>query len=411
MTGPALAPDALALMRHDMRSGRRVGLAVSGGSDSTALLVLAIEALGPEPLVVLSFDHRLREGSAAELGRVADFCAGRGIAHRTLIWTEGAGPGNLADAARRARYEAVARAARLDGCETVALGHTRDDQAETVLMGLARNAGLEGLCGMRPSFRQGGIRFLRPILHESRATLRRMLVENGIGWSDDPTNADPAYLRTRARTALAALGDLGIDAASLAGAAERLADTRNAIARLLSDWAMLNTRQEGGDLLIDTDALATLAPDMQRRVMGSAILWLNGATYAPRAPALLRLAQAGDGTLAGVRVLADRGALRLTRELAAVGPDRPWGQVWDGRWRISGPGGAGMRIGALGAAGLRDCPGWRETGMPRATLMASPALRDDRGGLIAAPLAGWPNGFTARLAAPRDHFPRWMIRD
>ena len=175
MTATGFDPRVLQWLRDLALSGRGLGVAVSGGGDTMALLVMLL-ALEPRPVLhVATVDHGLRVASRSEAEGVAAFCAARGIAHATLRWDDWDQSGNLQDAARRARYRLLSARARGLRIADVALGHTGDDNAETFLMGLARGAGLDGLSGMRRRFVRGGVTFHRPLLDMRRDALRDML--------------------------------------------------------------------------------------------------------------------------------------------------------------------------------------------------------------------------------------------
>jgi tRNA(Ile)-lysidine synthase len=379
-----------------------LGVAVSGGSDSLALLHILDDwrEEGGPALRVATVDHGLRPEAGAEAAQVARVCAGLGIGHDSLRWDGQGARGNLPDAARRARYRLLAGWARRQGIADVAIGHTADDVAETFLMRLARGAGVDGLAAMRARWCAEGVTFHRPMLMLGRDDLRDMLRTRGVAWADDPTNDDPAYDRTRARAALATLGPLGLDAGTLAAAAGRLREARVALGVCARRAAQEIAREEGGDLLWRRDGFDALPDETARRLLLGGIAWMTGQDYPPRGAAgvaFLDAARAGRRmNLQGCVLSAGRDHLRLSREYRAVaGLRAPAGAVWDGRWRAKGgPGRA--TVAALGPAGLRACPDWRAGGLPHRSALASPGLwRGDT--LVAAPLAGWPNGWRLDL--------------
>ncbi|MFN4202512.1 MAG: tRNA lysidine(34) synthetase TilS [Tabrizicola sp.] len=381
------------LIREGLPQGEAVGIALSGGGDSTALLHLALRAgLTVEAVTV---DHRLRPESAAEAQKVAAACAALGVRHEIRVWQHGVVPGNLMDAARRARMGLIAGWAAARGIRTVALGHTSDDQAETVLMGLARAAGLAGLSGMRPVWQEAGVEFRRPLLAAGRAELRDWLRAEGIGWIDDPTNENDRFARTRARRALAALAPLGITASRLAEVAGHLARVQEALAAQIASVARRDVDERAGALRLDARLWSEPA-EVQRNVVIAGLKWLSPSDYAPRASETARIGRAlaagGDATLAGCRARAGW----LMREPRAVGGPVPVGELWDGRWRVEGPDG---EVRALGAEGLRQVSDWRATGLPREVLQVTPGVwQGDR--LLAAPLAGCGEGWQAKLDRP-----------
>ena len=371
-----------------------LGLAVSGGGDSIALLHLAVEAGIARRAVTV--DHGLREGSAAEAARAGRICAGLGVAHDILRWQGWDGRGNLQDQARRARYRLMADWARGHGLDAVALGHTRDDVAETFLMRLARGAGVDGLAAMQAVRRAEGMLWLRPLLGIGRDELRAELRRRGADWIEDPSNENPAFDRVRIRRAQAVLADLGLGFDRLAGVAGHLAQVREALDRQLADLAPRLAREDRGDVVL-APAAFDQPPEILRRLLVAALRWVASADHGPRGPALAQATvalRAGRGvTLAGCRMLPRREGLRICREWQAVRDlAAPADGLWDGRWRFAGGAGAGLEIRALGEVGLALCPDWRATGLPRPGLLASPALWEGAR-LVSAPLAGRAEGW------------------
>lgn len=383
------------LIRDRLPAGETIGIALSGGGDSTALLHLCLAAgLRVEAVTV---DHRLRPESAAEAAAVAAACAGLAVPHSVRVWDHAEIAGNLMDAARRARMGLILDWARGRGVRHVALGHTRDDQAETLLMGLARQAGIAGLSGMRRSWVEGGVTVHRPLLEAGREELRAWLRARGIGWADDPTNEDARFTRTRARQALAALAPLGVTAEGLAGVVGHLAEAQAALVVQVQQAARRHVTPAAGALRFGA-GLAAEPSEVRRQLVARAIGWLSQEPYLPRADDLARFTEAlsagRDATLAGCRTRQGW----LLREARAMGRDAQVGERWDRRWRVEGPPGT---VRALGAGGLRQCPDWRATGLPRAVLEVTPGVWQGEA-LVSAPLAGWENGWSARLDAP-DH--------
>jgi tRNA(Ile)-lysidine synthase len=360
-----------------------LALAVSGGGDSMALLHLAAP-LRPR---VVTVDHGLRPEAAAEAVLVADTCKTLGLEHQTLHW-HWDGKGNLQDAARRGRRTLIAGWARGAGVQAVALGHTRDDVAETFLMRLARGAGVDGLAAMSPQWTEGGITWLRPLLTMGRAELRSYLTAQGAQWVEDPSNDNPRFDRVRVRKAMQGLGGLGLTTERLAEVAGHLGQARQALERATNAAAGCLTVQ-GNAVLIDLARLAAEEPEVQRRLILRVIAFIGPQGYGPRGAALqsllARVLSGKPAMLAGCRFQPGKPGLWAFREARAVAATIcPAGDWWDGHWRIDGPPGAQTR--ALGT-GITLCPTWRDTGLPRAALLASPSLWLD-GRLIAAPHAG-----------------------
>ncbi len=213
---PPFAEPTLRFDHHFQNDGlpvppdRHVLIAVSGGGDSVALLHLLSDWGNRSGcrLSVATVDHGLRDGSADEAAFVADICRSLALPHRTLMWRRETTCGRSSSAARGARYRLLHGEACRIGATCIALGHTRDDQAETITMRATRSGGTGGLAGMavRTGLLQGGRRvdLFRPLLHISRRRLRAYLAANGHRWRDDPTNDDTAFERVRIRRRLEA---------------------------------------------------------------------------------------------------------------------------------------------------------------------------------------------------------------
>lgn len=388
----------------------RIGVAVSGGIDSMALLHLfaRLQKQHGGSLHAVTIDHRLRPEAADEARFVARYCASLNVPHETLVWDHGAIEGNLQDQARRARYRLIGDWARANGIGDIVLGHTADDQAETFLMGLAREAGLDGLSGMRRFWSEGGIRWARPYLATRRKDLRTYLGRHGIDWVEDPSNDDERFHRVKARRVLAALAPLGISPEGLAVAASNLAMARSDLVQLAIQTAKSLARTSAGEVVFDLARWNRAGPDTRRRLLIAAMRWVSSASYAPRADQIARLEAAiqdgRDATLAGCKVRVRETEFRVCREPRAVaGLVTPTDALWDNRWRLAGPHDPALRIRALGADGLRACTDWRDSGPSRAALVVTPAIwRGET--LVAGPLAGKANGWAAEIvkAFPQD---------
>ena len=381
-----------------------VGVAVSGGGDSVALLLL-LQETGARPLAAVTVDHRLRPEAAAEAEAVAALCAARGIPHDTLAWDEPARPGNLQDRAREARLRLVAAWALGRGIGAVALGHTLDDQAETFLLRLARGSGVDGLSGMAPVRQAEGLAWIRPLLGVRRAALRDWLAARGVGWAEDPGNADPRFERVRARAALPLLAPLGLGPERLAATAAAMARARAALEAATAGLAARAlVAGPAGDLTLHPAALAGEPEEIRLRLLAGALTWVSGARYRPRLARLeaalgaIASGRVGHGlTLHGCVLRTRAGRVTIRREPARVAPPSPLAVGrWDGRWQLEGaaPAGEALAIGALGSAGLAalgECP----PGLAREALLTTPAVW--RGPtLVAAPVARPEPGYVFR---------------
>lgn len=210
MAGPSpeVAAVRLAVRRALEDLGPRehdVLVACSGGSDSLALAGAARFVAGRLGVTcgLVTVDHQLQPGSADRALRVAGWARSVGFDPVIAVPVDVDGrSGGPEAAAREARYEALRKAARDCGVTTVLLGHTQEDQAETVLLALARGGGPRGLAGMPVAREVDGVTFLRPLLGLARAEVRNACVLMGLTPWEDPHNSDPAFARARVRSAL-----------------------------------------------------------------------------------------------------------------------------------------------------------------------------------------------------------------
>ena len=259
-------------------------LAVSGGPDSTALLLLAArwaKRLKRAPkLLAVTIDHGLRPEAAREAASVKRLARSLGVAHRTLRWRGGKPRAGVQEAARRARYELLAQAAASAGLAHIVTAHTLDDQAETVLFRLARGSGLYGLAGMAraaplPVGATRAMFLIRPLLHLPKARLIATLDAARIPYADDPSNRDPRFTRARLREALMpALAREGLDARALARFAARLRRAEQAIAVAVdAARAALSPPPwpPRGPVTFATVAFAGLPAEVALRLLGEAI--------------------------------------------------------------------------------------------------------------------------------------------
>ena len=397
-----------------------IGLAVSGGGDSMAMLALThgwarVMGIG---LHVVTVDHGLRAAAADEAVMVAAECAALGHPHTTLRW-QWDGQGNLQDVARQARRDLIG--AWRGDLAHVLFAHTGDDQAETVLMRLLRGSGVEGLAGMAGARAvhdaSGTWWLLRPLLAERRADLRHYAVTLKLPFVDDPSNDDPRFDRVRARQAIAALG-LSVD--GLAQTADRMARAAVAcraraaeVARRIVTEDLVNDLHTG-DLLIDRDGLAGVERDTQMRILAAGLQWVASAPYRPRAHALEglldRLLAGGGGTLHGVDATIHAAAIRLSREGAALRdeqvPARP-GALWDGRWVVGVAAPPGVTLRALGPEGWAQRPENKALSAPARAAHAWPALfRNDI--LVACPLLGVGPALAIIFRPGSGHFAQFL---
>ena len=295
----------------------QVGLAVSGGPDSLALLLLCHE-VAPRNFHAITVDHGLRAESAAEAAMVAAVCAERHIPHHTLSLSLASGSA-VQERARHARYAAMAALARELGLVALVTAHHADDQAETMLMRLNRGAGLRGLAGMRPVAGVPGsltprLPLLRPLLTWRRHDLVCIVENAGLIAADDPSNRDARYERVRIREAMTSIDAFNINAFSASAA--NLAAADEALEWAVDQlWASIAPDGEGFTWNADAAVPRALALRLLERVLTAL-----GAPP-PRGPDLVRwydtLVSGGVATLGAVKGDARDGPWRFTRA-----PDR-----------------------------------------------------------------------------------------
>jgi len=406
-------PDILTAVRAQFHTAppARLGIAVSGGGDSIALMHILSRCFDPGTveLFAATVDHGLRPEAAQEAQMVADLAASLGVRHSTLKWEGWDKTGNLQDQARQARYRLLIDWAKSNEIAILALGHTADDQAETVLMRLARSSGVTGLAAMPVRRTLGGITIFRPVLGITRSELRDYLQLHNTQWVEDPSNSDLRFDRIKMRQALEVLEPLGVSARALADVARNMSQAREAL-----DWySFLAARDSvtiyGGDAVLDLKTFRTLPDEIARRLLLRVIAWISGAQYPPRRASMVEALNAvrlgRPVTLGGCRALQLGQRVWICREFNAVRRTRCGSNaIWDGRWRTRhATDQAKYELRALGRRGLMQCPDWRATGHPHAALTASMAVWDGDD-LVAAPLAGMPNGWHAELVGGSEEF-------
>ncbi|MGK6312022.1 tRNA lysidine(34) synthetase TilS [Neorhizobium sp. DT-125] len=352
---PILLPvEAARRLLAGLSKPARLLVAISGGSDSTGLL-LSLSKANPSGSGVLIFaatvDHALRPESAGEARAVAALCARLGIPHFIRRWDGEKPKTGLSAAAREARYRLLLEVAAEIDATAILTGHTLDDQAETVFMRAIRSEGEDnlGLAGMAEAVLLERRRWLlRPFLQTRRADIRAFLTAEGQGWIDDPSNLDPHYERVRVRGRLAA--ESRFDAAAQARAVERRTALSDAAANLVH-----------GHVSLRHGVLAHLAPKglegeaaARRHALSLLAAVLGGRAHALARESMDRVAAFLDGGRPGRitagRVIFDlrREGLYLSRENRGLVPLHvPSGEaaVWDGRYRIANNGASEIVVG------------------------------------------------------------------
>ena len=252
-------------MLAELEPGATVVVACSGGADSLALLSAAVFEGRKSALRIIgvTVDHGLQDGSAERAAAVSDQMRTLGVAESAVATVTVDAPGMGPEAAaREARYGVLGELAERFGAELVLLGHTLDDQAETVLLGLTRGSGGRSLAGMRRGFD----RFRRPLLEVTRTDTETACMVEGIEWWTDPHNSDPRFTRSRVRTAVMPTLEQELGP-GVAEALARTADLLREDADALDREAERRLQQLRTDDGLPVAGLATLDPAVRHRVI------------------------------------------------------------------------------------------------------------------------------------------------
>jgi tRNA(Ile)-lysidine synthase len=296
---PVSAAEARTLFAR-LKSAPALLLAVSGGPDSTALMVLAARwraALKQGPrLFAVTVDHGLRAESGREARATKALAARLGIDHRTMRWRGDKPDTGLQEAARAARYRLLAVAARAAGARHILTAHTLDDQAETVLLRMARGSGPTGLAAMaretmlaqeqtqgvaaaRRRHAAGPLVLVRPLLEVPKARLIATLDASRVAFCVDPSNVDPRFTRARLRELMPVLAGEGLDARRLALLARRLrrAEATIEFAVGVAAAAVSDTRWTNeAPIALDAEKFIRLPEEVALRLLGRAIVHAAG---------------------------------------------------------------------------------------------------------------------------------------
>ncbi len=390
----------------------RVAVAVSGGPDSLALVLLAekwARQRGGQAWA-LTVDHGLRPDSAAEARTVAGWLAAGAIPHEILLWAGAKPTSGIQAAARDARYRLLTEWCRTHGCLHLFVAHHRQDQVETHLMRRRAGSGIDGLAGMSAVRELAGCRLVRPLLSVPKARLLALLADEGQPFLRDPSNLNPAFERARLRAAPEALSGAMADAivAELDACARARIKREHMLDRLIAGAVALHPAGFG---VLDPAAIALASPESAERLLGRVAACIGAARYPARRARLAGLRAgllAGPDrarTLGGCRFVPWRGRLLVLRELAAarapVRVDPGTNLVWDQRFPadLAPTAPSGFILGCLGqsaaVAGERpmerppDHPMDHGGGaLPRLVFPVLPALWDDEG-LAAVPHLGY----------------------
>ncbi|GAC1040052.1 tRNA lysidine(34) synthetase TilS [Rhizobium sp. No.120] len=382
----AITPEAATSeFLHSLSKPAHILVAVSGGSDSTGLLIALAERLKSNPhnditLTAATIDHGLRAASAEEAREVAALCASRGISHFIRRW-EGEKPGTgIMAAAREARYVLLAELASEISADVIVTAHTLDDQRETMAMrGARRGQGGYGTGIADAVLFDRRIWIVRPFLACRRAEIRTDLKTHGVSWLDDPSNEDDRYERVRTRMDLAREPvQMPID-----GGADRAALSRRAAAWLDEHVAI----HANALCVVDRSGLSADAAVVTYALSYLAAVF-GGSSYPPGRAQMERVlefvngANFGRRTAGGVIFDLRRDALYLMRESRNIAPLSvlPGEKVnWDGRFEVENFGSTAVRISAPGAVNMTTFPANLPGGVVKRAEATMPSIVTEEG--------------------------------
>ncbi len=393
--GPRPPQDAeLRKLFRDLTGFKRIALAVSGGADSLALMVMIrrwVDDLAPPrpQITVLTVDHRLRQEAASEAEWVAARANELDFAHETLVWSAEKPATGIQAAARAARYRLMSRYCRQHDFPVIVTAHTQNDQAETIVMRLARGSGVDGLSAIPPRSECGGVQLLRPLLPLARSQLEALLRSQGRQWLEDPANQSELYERVRIRKALHTLEPLGISRVSLALTARRLRRARAALDIAVAEFLENRlTVYDAAYAQLPVSAFLDAPEELALRALARMTLAFGGKESPPQLARLedayVRLGQRPARlTIGGCLFSLRRDDFVITREFGRLDrsetPLQPGEAAeWDRRFAVRVPSGYGktLILQPLGPGGLAAIKrsGGELGGMPRAAALALPSL-------------------------------------
>lgn len=426
-SGPLTLDDFAELMARlgPFEPAPVLALAVSGGADSMALALLASAwaATRGGTVTALIVDHRLRPEATAEAELTRSRLQARGIPAEILTRYGETPASDLQAFAREARYALLTRWCRDRGVLHLVTAHHRDDQAETLLLRLARGSGLAGLAAMPAIAHLDSCRLLRPLLSVPPARLRATLQEAGQDWIEDPSNGNEVFARVRLRNSARQLAALGLAPARLAATARHLGRARAAledqVARLLAADVTIHP---AGFATLNLPEFIASSPDIALRALAAIITCIGGQTVTPRFERLeaLRAVLVRDGfrprTLSGCRIVPQRGSVLVFRELAAIAAPLPLGAApvhWDNRFLVAvagrNHGHETIEVGALGMEHSDRLKRLKDIGgadIPARAWPTLPTLRR-KGKILAVPHLAWVAPEAADEIGPFDVLARF----
>ena len=367
-----------------------------------ALAAACLKKANAPDFHVVSVDHGLRKDARREVRFVADTCKQLGLQHKILRNTASLGDSGIQQSARDLRYRLMANWCQAQKIPALIVAHHRHDQAETVLMRLARGSGIDGLSGMAAvqslETEAGPLEIIRPFLDTDPALLARIVARAKLSWIDDPSNEDVQFERVRLRKAADMLSELGLTPAALSRAAAAMRETRDHLEAQATTWLTAHAGYHFcGFYRLDKTAFMDQSMVLQVRILRHIMSRMGPVRFAPAEHSVGYLVAAiaaqphGAQTLGGCIVRWRSGDVMVGREAAAVTaqarmPLSGKPVIWDRRFSIKIASGkkvkSGLFAASLGAAGLRQIKQagvQLPKGVPTCYLYVLPAIFDAHG--------------------------------
>ncbi len=341
------AKDDFHLLYQLLGEHKKLALAVSGGSDSTALMLLAADWARQNnrqnDIHVLTVDHALRRNSHKEAKQVYRAAKALGLPCHILIWQHQGQTSKIQETARRNRYKLMGEWCNANGFAGIITAHNSDDQAETMLMRLARGSGVDGLSAMNARSQLFGATVYRPLLDVSKHQLKKVVTNAGHDWIEDPSNQNEKFERIRVRSAMAAIEKSGIELSAINLSTKRLKRASSALETITDQFMTTSvTVYNTGHCEIDRKALQTLPDEIAIRTLTRLLEWAGGANEPVRMAKTerlfetLRSSNTEKHTLGGAHLAVRKNSLLIGREFGRITPDLRVGvREWDNRFTFT----------------------------------------------------------------------------
>lgn len=297
-------------------------VAVSGGADSLALLLLAHEVAQERGshVIALTVNHNLRAEAKEEALQVKKWANARGIEHEILEWNHDHPTARLQEKARKARYDLLTQWCKDHQISTLLLGHHQQDQEETFWLRLSSGSGLDGLSGMKKRIVRDGVLFLRPLLDFPKGRIKETLLAYNQEWIEDPSNQSPRFFRGRLRQFLSEEGLSSLRLCNTMNKLQQDADfIQKSLRRTLEETVQMH---EGGYLSLKKAAFQTLHPALTERLLSLVVQWYTSRPYAPRraqiSSVMDKINQGASFTMGGIYWVMTSQDIVLFRERRAV---------------------------------------------------------------------------------------------